>query len=550
MPKSWTARFAWTLSVATALGVVGAASAQPQLPALQPAAADVNQRLDRLEKLNETLLKQNQDLKQELQTIKTQEAPVSTGVDKAAVQNIVADYLQQQADKAKTEKKDEWYQVGSDTKMPGSWGLNRLTFESANKDFRAHLGGRFQFDSYYIGVPKRMVDFFGSGTLDDDMFFRRIRIEFDGKAYENIEWNFEVDLERNTLFEKLSNGQASNGNYPPTRFDELWVGLTNIPFLGNARIGHVRPPQGLECYTSSRNLMFLERTSGFEAFCQEFDPGVWFFNTNESQRLSWAATVHRIDGVSKAGESGKGDYAVTGRIAGLPIYENEGRCLVHLGGSYQIHSDSFNTSVKDRTVAFAAPPDWRSGFFTPNMVSTGTIISDHVDQFGLEALLIWGPFSVQSEYFGVHAADAGFPIAAGTAKQIGNANFNSWYVAASYFLTGENRRYDKRLGRIDRLVPNENFFFVRGDDGDFHRGKGAWEICARWDYIDLSDNDIKGGNMNNYTVGLNWYLNPNMKFQWNWTFTERNVDKDGNGGGAKGPSGPLHALGMRVQWEF
>ncbi len=40
---------------------------------------------------------------------------------------------------------DDGYEVGSDLKMTGSW-RNGLQFESANKDFRMHIGGRVQYD--------------------------------------------------------------------------------------------------------------------------------------------------------------------------------------------------------------------------------------------------------------------------------------------------------------------------------------------------------------------------------------------------------------------
>jgi phosphate-selective porin OprO/OprP len=549
MLKSWTN---WGVC---ACAVLWWGSAHVQAQELLPPAADVSilQRLEKLEKQNEQLQKQNQELQKGLQAApRPPESPVSTGLDKSEVNHIVSEFLKAQTDKKKTEAakpKETWYEVGSDPKMSAAWGINRLTFESANKDFRAHLGGRLQFDNYYYGLPTDLKKAFGPTVFDDSSFFRRIRIEFDGQMFENIEWNFEVDLERNTLFAKDPAGTlTANGNFPPTRFDEMWVGLRNLPVLGNARIGHVRPPQGLECYTSSRNLTFLERSSAFETFLQEFDPGIWFFNSALDDHLFWAATVHRIDPDSKMAEWGKGDYAATGRIAGLPYYENDGRCLMHLGASYQFRSNTFNTAVNERTVAFASPPDFRGFPVTPNFVSTGTMISDHVGTVGLEALAIWGPWSIQAEYFDAHAANVSFPAVKG--KNIGGADFQSAYVYVTYFLTGDNRRYDKRLGRLDRVRPNENFFMVRNEDGRLSWGRGAWEVAARYDWIDLSDSGIKGGQLNNYTLGLNWYLNPNLKFQWNWTVADRLVPFTGEGGGAGGPSGLMHAVGMRVQWEF
>lgn len=525
-----------------------------------PAASTNNEDKARIERLE----KQVQELSNALRSVQSQPAqlaaPVSTaapqaGLSASDVRSIINGYFAEQDEKkkveAKAKPKDEWYEVGSDPSAKAKWAFNRLTFESPQKDFKAHLGGRLQFDNYWMGASQAYIKSFPNGSFDDGNFFRRIRIEFDGQAYENFEWNFEVDLERNALFEKNQAGAVvSNGNFPPTRFDEVYLGLRNLPIIGNVRVGNVRPPMGLECYTSSRNLWFLERSSGFEAFLQEFAPGIWFFN-DFNERVFWAATVDRPNfSVQKAGEYGNGDIAFTGRIAGLPIYENDGRCLVHVGASYQYRKNQDNTAfAASRSTSYSAPGDWRATYFTPNLVSTGTFLSDHSNFVGLEFLAIWGPVRVQAEYFGVQAGDVVFPAANGKAPT-GNRNFNSGYVAAGYVLTGENHRYDKRLGRIDRFQPNENFYFVRGEDGSWQRGIGAWEVAARWDWIDLNDGPIKGGYMNNYTLGLNWYWNTSIKWQLNWTMTDRAVAGAPVGAGASGHTPLLHAVGVRVQWEF
>jgi phosphate-selective porin len=52
-------------------------------------------------------------------------------------------------------------------------------------------------------------------------------------------------------------------------------------------------------------------------------------------------------------------------------------------------------------------------------------------------------------------------------------------------------------------------------------GHGAWQVGVRYNYLNLDDKGIDGGFLNDLTLGLNWYINPNMKFQWNFSATER-----------------------------
>ncbi len=49
-----------------------------------------------------------------------------------------------------------------------------------------------------------------------------------------------------------------------------------------------------------------------------------------------------------------------------------------------------------------------------------------------------------------------------------------------------------------------------------HRTWGAWEVAARFSYLDLDDGSIRGGNLNDVTLGLNWYVSPRIRVMANF----------------------------------
>jgi phosphate-selective porin OprO and OprP len=126
-----------------------------------------------------------------------------------------------------------------------------------------------------------------------------------------------------------------------------------------------------------------------------------------------------------------------------------------------------------------------------------------------ELAVVVGPFTLQAEYFAAWVHDATFPITPpATPVNRGTGFFQSCYVEALWFLTGEHRPYNRRTGAFWRVIPNENYFWVPGDDGSLF-GRGAWQVGARYSFIDLTNKGIIGGEVHDLTLGLNWFLNPN-----------------------------------------
>ena len=108
--------------------------------------------------------------------------------------------------------------------------------------------------------------------------------------------------------------------------------------------------------------------------------------------------------------------------------------------------------------------------------------------------------------------------------------FDAFSIEASYFLTGGTRAYNAGEGAFDRPKLKN----IYGDEGS-----GEVELALRFSTIDLNDGDVAGGEMDVWTFGVNWWLNPHTKVQLN----VQRIDAEDLGQ-------KVNAVGMRFQVDF
>ena len=192
------------------------------------------------------------------------------------------------------------------------------------------------------------------------------------------------------------------------------------------------------------------------------------------------------------------------RFAATPWWDerSNGRGYLHVAiasANRFPDGDSPNNQSEYSTIAEA---------ITPNILFTGPIAgADSESLYGFEAVLNIGAFQCGAEYMETFV-DRG-PVDP-------NLNFHGGYIYAAYMLTGEHMPWNRRLGQVGGVKPFENFFAVRDCNCNVARGWGAWQIAARYSYLDLNDEDIIGGQADSLTLGLNWWWNKHARMQFNY----------------------------------
>jgi len=435
-----------------------------------------------------------------------------------------------------------------------SFVKNGFVAETGDQAFRFHFGGRFDWDNAWFTQDNALLIGPSPGTrFQDGTDFRRARLRADGRVWDYIDFVAEVNF---ATIQDITNPEATTVPVGSVGLSAFNLAFRDLPF-GNLRVGLFKAPYGLERYTSANVNYYMERSSIFDAFYNpnNIQSGLQFFDSYLDDRITLTSTFTRV-GKSTLNSFGfnaeDGLYAGGVRVTGLPIYEDDGRVLMHLGVSY------FQQAFGEEKFSIANRLPLRAGAGStdvPNLLATGSFFSPNggsvVDG---EWAMILGPFSMSAEYAIASVSDV-FEKFDGLrfSGPRGDVTYHAWYVEAGCFLTpGDRRRYDKTVGVWDRTVPEENAFLVADDQGNWRHGSGAVQVVARLSYLDLvsgsptltpASGGARAGSQRDLTLGLNWYLNPQTHIMVTYVWTRLNSV-------IPGASGDVHGIGTRLHFDF
>ncbi len=395
-----------------------------------------------------------------------------------------------------------------------------LTAETSDKAFKVVVGGRTMLDWFWKSPDDTLEGDF-SGIGEDGVTFRRVRVHVKGTLFKNIEFVSEFELAgTESAVTSVSTTRDADGDVTAVststvrvgsvQFRDVYIAVKAVPGVGNFRVGHFKEPMGLEELTSSRYITFMERSPITNAIAQGFNTGFMVHNAALEERLTWAVGLFRQTPEAGGGTDEDGAYALSLRVTGLVVQDEERNLLVHAGFSFSLRDPSGGRA------RFRARPSVATG---PRVVDTGNVACDTFSTLGFEVAVVYGAFSFQAEYLMAELDTAGDPSVGG------------FYVMLSFWLTGESRPYEASKGTFGRVKPKSNFHDGSG-------GWGAWEVAVRLTDVDFNDGAVMGGEFLDWVFGVNWHLNPQARVMFNFVF----VDVDG--------SGQMNVFQMRFQIDF
>ena len=442
------------------------------VPVIRAADDDLSDRVDQLE--NE-LKELKAELKEKGEAIKAQDLRIDQEVRAIA---------QQKGELAAIKIK---YPSGiqENKYVFGEYWDDGLFLETPNKEFNVRIGGSINLDARWPNTSSKLQDYLettqGKG-LHESSEVRRARMFMKGTMYTNIFYKMQIDF------------ADTAGTY---YIHDMFVGLMDIPYVGAVLIGHAARAWGLNPVPDENWLTFMEWAPPFGFGIGQLI-GVAAGNSYLDNHFTYAIQVGKTGGIhcSEIGQS----YNMNLRFTGTPWYEDGGYSMLHQGVSYTYRGSSDETR-------FVGGPSFSEQ--VPQFIDTGTLDTARVNGINYSAALCQGPLRLQGEYYGMWADQKDGPS---------STFFQGWYGMVSYYLTGEpaGAQYVTSYGGFDiRCHPLENFNMKEGT-------WGAFEVAARYSGMDLNDENIRGGVLNQGTLGVNWYLNPNFRWMVNYVHSHVN----------------------------
>ena len=360
-----------------------------------------------------------------------------------------------------------------------------LVMASPTSSYKLWFDIRTQMDAaVFFGAPD-YADQIGNGVS-----IRRARFAVKGQVDKN--WYGEFDMD-------LANGLVE--------LKDAIVRFTGIPNL-ELQAGNFKENFSIQRNTTSRYLQFIERPMVCSALTPSRHVGInakyakdwlWVSGGVFGPEIAGAEEWEYISGNNKDSGYDAG-YSLTGKAVFRPLYKSTTSSL-HLGAAASYRTPKASA---EKYGCYRASARNSTSINRKKYLDTDDLPGyDHNLLWTAELAGHWNGLRYEAAYVQDNVkfkADAADP----TPRQ-----FWGWYAQAGYLLFGGHQR------KYTKVKPGKNW--------------GDIELCARYEYCDLNDGNVYGGAAQAYTLGINYWVNNNVKFQVNYQFNDNDRYANGKG---------------------
>jgi phosphate-selective porin OprO/OprP len=361
---------------------------------------------------------------------------------------------------------------------------------------------------------------------NDGFLLRRARPIFQGTLYRDFDFRFTPDFGGSSV--QIFDAYA-NYRYEP------WAQL---------RAGKFKSPIGLEQLQEDVVTSFNERSLVTDLVPNR-DVGLQFWGLLDDGVLAYAAGVFNGVGDSRnsANSTSGNSVEFVGRLFAQPFKNSDITALQKLGAGVSAstkHDNGTANSLPSTTggVLPGYTTDGQQQFFAYNP-ATGVVLANGQHwRLSPQGYYYYGPFGLLGEYA---ISDQG--VSKGTSKA--NLQHTAWQISGGWVLTGEDASFTG-------ITPRQAF--------DPRNGQwGALQLVARYAELNLDDKtfptfsnpNTSASGAQAWSVGLNWYLNKNIRLNTSYS---RTTFDGGGGPGATSPATitrqPEEVLFTRIQLAF
>ena len=296
------------------------------------------------------------------------------------------------------------------------------------------------------------------------------------------------------------------------------------------RAGKFKPFVGLERLQSGSDIKFIERSYVSNNILPNRDLGASLYGDLFDNKLSYAVGV--FNGVVDGGENttaqdtnGDKEYAV--RVFTTPFKDSD-NVLAGLGFGFAATHGSFDGTSSNTGLPAYKSAGQQASFFAYNSGATNIVAgTGDRNRYAPQAYYYYGPFGLIAEYARVEQGVINIGTDVALKGKSANLKNDAWQIAGSWLITGEDASF--------KGVKPKNVFDT--DAGTW----GAWEIVARYQENNIddaafaytstksyfADSTSQAKSAQSWALGLNWYLNQNIKLASNYEQTSFT----GGGGG-------------------